>query len=315
MVLRRIVQQLEVFIRKYSPSWTRGSLRNLRRLFRRRQFYADRYVSRETVSRRQITDDLKALGIKQGDVLLVHSSLSRVGFVKGSADTVIDALLDVLGEEGTLVMPAFSFRLGMQDDLESGPPFDVNASPSYMGKITEVFRQRQGVRRSLHPTHSVCALGPKAEHLIKGHETSTTPFGANGPFPKLVELHAKILCLGVTIAYMTSFHTFEDWIDDYPIPVYLNKRYSVPVTDANGRELIVSTRSHDPAYSDLRIEKRPALLALIEDNFRKMGILHQGNVGKAESSLIGAYELNQALGELLAQGITIYDVDMSEFER
>ena len=266
------------------------------------------------VSRAQIARDLEALGVRQGDILLVHSSLSRLGYVEGSADTVIDALLDVLGHDGTLVMPAFSFRTGMQEHLESEPHFDLVTSPSQMGKITEVFRLRPGVRRSLHPTHSICVFGPQAQYLTEGHEVCLTPFAANSPFAKLVECRGKILCLGVSIAYITSYHTFEDWIDDYPLPIYLDKLYSVSVTDADGRDLVVTTRCHNPAYSAVRIEKRPAVLKLIEGNFREMGTLQQGKVGKAEASLIGAWELNQAMAELLAQGITIYDVDLSELE-
>ena len=308
------MHQVEGFIRRYSPSWSKGLLRGVRRILRRRQFYVDRYVRGETVSKAQIARDLEALGVRRGDILLVHSSLSRLGYVEGGADTVIDALLDVLGQDGTLVMPAFSFRTGMQECLESEPHFDLVTSPSEMGRITEVFRLRPGVRRSLHPTHSICAFGPKAQYLTEGHETCLTPFAASSPLAKLVELEGKILCLGVSIAYITSYHTFEDWIDGYPLPVYLDKLYSVPVTDADGRDLVVTTRCHNPAYSAVRIEKRPAMLKLIEDNFREMGILQQGKVAKAEASLIGAWELNKAMAELLVRGITIYDVDLSELE-
>lgn len=105
-----------------------------------------------------LVNDFKALGIKPGMSLLTHSSLRRVGPVDGGADTVIDALLEVLGPEGTLMMSTVGGNVNPEQ-----PVFDVRNTPCTVGTLANVFRKREGVIRSLHPVHSVCALGPKAE--------------------------------------------------------------------------------------------------------------------------------------------------------
>ena len=117
-----------------------------------------------------LVEDFRALGIRPGMSLLVHSSLRRLGPVAGGADTVIDALLSVLGPEGTLMMSAVSGNVN-----ENQPVFDVRLTPATVGTLPNVFRKREGVIRSLHPIHSVAALGPKAEFFTGGHLECNTP--------------------------------------------------------------------------------------------------------------------------------------------
>jgi aminoglycoside 3-N-acetyltransferase len=112
---------------------------------------------------------LKLMGIEEGDVVLVHSALSKMGFVNGGAKTVVESLVETLGLEGHLLMPTSTNNGRQLDFIQSNPVFDVLNSPSKMGAISEYFRKLPKVKRSLHPTESVACLGPDAEEFVHGH--------------------------------------------------------------------------------------------------------------------------------------------------
>ena len=104
------------------------------------------------ISLEKLKRDFSNLGIKRGEVIIVHSSLSSMGLVDGGAETVIEALTEVLGDDGTLLFPAFSYGT-----VGESMTFDIKNTPVCVGKIPETFRNTNGVLRSMHPTHSVCA--------------------------------------------------------------------------------------------------------------------------------------------------------------
>lgn len=173
----------------------------------------------KTVTKDDIVYSLKLMGIKEGDVLLLHSSLTSMGHVHGGADAVIDAFLEALGTEGTLVMSTLTGWFS---------PYDAASSPSAVGKISEVFRKRAGVFRSLHPVHSVAAAGKYAEYITNGHEACETGCGEGTPYFKLRELSAKAVLLGVDMDRNTIMHTLEEMINarylrtlDIVAPTYL----------------------------------------------------------------------------------------------
>jgi aminoglycoside 3-N-acetyltransferase len=166
----------------------------------------------DTSCRESIAADLKRLGVKEGVLLLVHSSLSSLGFVPGGPETVIQGLLEAVGPEGTLLMPALSYEHVVSAD----PVFDVRNTPSNVGAIAECFRSRPGTIRSLHPTHSVTATGLKAEEILSEHIQDETPCGKHSPFHKLRYLDGRILMLGCGLEPNTSMHGVEEEIEpDY----------------------------------------------------------------------------------------------------
>jgi aminoglycoside 3-N-acetyltransferase len=128
--------------------------------------------------RERIARDLLAAGVTPGATILVHSSLRALGHVEGGAECVIGGLLDALGKGGTLLMPALSYA-GVNAD---SPRFDVLRTSSNVGAIPETFRRMPGVQRSLHPTHSVCGIGPRASSLLAGHRHDRTPCGPHSPY-------------------------------------------------------------------------------------------------------------------------------------
>ena len=151
-----------------------------------------------------LVNDFKALGIKPGMSLLTHSSLRRVGPVEGGADTVIDALLEVLGPEGTLMMSTVGGNVNPDQ-----PVFDVQNTPCTVGTLANVFRKREGVIRSLHPVHSICALGPKAKFFTEGHIDINTPWSPDSPYGKLMRNGGHILFLGTNFTCNTCIHALE----------------------------------------------------------------------------------------------------------
>lgn len=165
-------------------------------------------VPAATAQINQIAEDLKALGLPEGSVLLVHSSLSSLGQIEGGPESVIQGLLKALGPEGTLLFPTLSYKLVN----EQQPVFDVEQTGSNIGAINEYFRKREGTIRSIHPTHSVAGTGKLAGEILSGHEEDNTPCGPHSPFHKLKNYPSFLLMLGCSLYPNTSFHAIEEVI-------------------------------------------------------------------------------------------------------
>jgi aminoglycoside 3-N-acetyltransferase len=164
------------------------------------------------VTKSDIIKSFKELGIEPTDILLVHSSLKSFGTVDGGAETVIEALKEVVCD-GTLVMPALRQR-NWQDAYKD---WDINNTPSDVGLITETFRKSAGVLRSNQETHSVCAFGKHAKYLTEAHSTGKPRYGSfgpyafslNSPWERMYELGAKVVFIGVNMTYNTFKHYVE----------------------------------------------------------------------------------------------------------
>lgn len=170
-----------------------------------------------------ISDDLRALGVEAGMTVMAHSSLSKLGFVVGGPQAVVTALMDVLGETGTLMMPTHSGALSDPVNWEDPPvpaawwptlrsqmpAFDPGLTPTRsMGAIVDCFRGLPGVQRSNHPTVSAAAVGPNASALVEAHELNDR-FGETSPQGRLYALDGHVLLLGVDHGNNTSLHLSE----------------------------------------------------------------------------------------------------------
>lgn len=258
------------------------------------------------VTKEEIINDLKKLGLKRGDIVLVHSSLSAIGYVDGGADTVVDALIETVGQKGTVLMPAYPMNGTMLGYAKTDPLFNPKIDPSQMGKITEAFRLRKEALRSLHPTHSVAAIGPYAEYLLKNHEKSQTPCGKTSPFYKLIELRGYILHLGSRFGQTTSVHVIEDVVDNFPHKVYSDELIPMRYLDDKAVEHTVLIEVHDPVTSKTRIDRNIDKEREIYHYCLEYGVVTTGKVGNATSHLIKAKGLEEVLEKILAKGITIY---------
>ena len=159
---------------------------------------------RNSNSYKKIKEDLTNLGIKENDTIMVHSSLSSMGYVEHGAITFIVALCDILSS-GTVLFPSFSYI-----EANKNYEFSMLENKCCVGLIPETFRNLINVIRSFHPTHSVCAFGKNAIIITKDHILDDTPLGKNSPFQKLLEYNGKILMLGCGLYCNSFIHALEE---------------------------------------------------------------------------------------------------------
>ncbi len=271
----------------------------------------DLATARPAVTQDDLLAGLRSLGLPAGRIVFVHSSLKALGFVDGGPDAVIDALVQVVVSElgGTLALPTFSLTGSMADTVKSGAVFDARTTPSAVGAVTDRFRQRPGVVRSLHPTHSVAALGPDAAWLCADHHTCGSTFGTGSPLARLLERNGVLLGLGTTLGPVTFYHVLEDLRADFPLHVYsADSPLTATVRDAAGQTHTMPVWVHDPDVARTRIDRdagegiRRHITHYLEQTDR----LRWGRIGIAPTWWLPVRELYTALEELLARGVTIY---------
>lgn len=295
-----MLQSLKKVLIFLLPSSFTAWVKQLKRSYRRSRLHKSK-KNNQIISKDDLVNDLKVIGIKNGDSLLVHSSLSKIGYVDGGAATVIDALKEALGSNGTLMLPSFPGNTYSKNYLEKYAMFDICNTPSAMGVITEYFRKTKGVKRSFHPTDPVCAIGCLAEYYTSGHFGQLTPYNRNSPFYRLCEKGGKILMIGVPLATCTNLHVMEDEIENFKYPVYDAKIFDVKMTDEQGRTHLMKTRVHNPEYSKKR--RCDDLIPM----FQKEGVLVKGKIGEASAMLIDAKGmLNRMIKQYHEKGITMY---------
>jgi aminoglycoside 3-N-acetyltransferase len=176
----------------------------------------------------RLVDDLQQLGLEAGQTVLVHSSLSKLGWVCGGTQAVIMALMDVLGNDGTLMMPTHTAQntdpsnwgappvpeSWVQTIRDNRPAYDPTLTPPReMGAIPESFRKMSGVKRSNHPIGSFAAMGKQADFLLDKHDSLEQMFGDTSPIGKLYDCGGHVLLLGVTHSNNTSLHLAEHRAD------------------------------------------------------------------------------------------------------
>ena len=198
------------------------------------------------LTHRGICEDLARIGLASGDLLLLHTGMSRLGWVCGGEQSVLQAVLDVLGDSGTLVTPGFSSQLsdpGNWSDppvpefwrptiRDSMPVFDKAKSPTRgIGRVPEAFRKWPGTERSDHPGVSFLARGPLAGALLADHTLADT-LGPKSPLGRMHDHDAKVLLLGAGYDACSCFHLAEH---DLPGSAPQTVRY--PASVVNGRTL------------------------------------------------------------------------------
>jgi aminoglycoside 3-N-acetyltransferase len=142
----------------------------------------------DTVTKEQIETALRRLGLGEGDIVLLHSSLASLGRVEGGAESVIEAFLDVLGHEGTLVVPTFGS----------------------FGAIPDALKQRPDAVRSIHPKASVAAVGGAAEAICRDHWKAELAHGPDTPYQRIADMGGYVCLLGVDQDRNTTLHAAEE---------------------------------------------------------------------------------------------------------
>lgn len=264
------------------------------------------------VGQAELLAGLRGLGIEAGDTVFLHSSLKSLGFVEGGPATVIAALREAIGPQGNLLLPTYYLPGGtilatceMKDYV-----FDKREHGTNMGALPAAFLATPGVCRSIHPTHSVSALGPLARHLTEAHHRAPSVFGSGSPWQRFAEIpRGKVLGLGITMGPVTFYHLVEDTLGaQFPVPVWLDRTYDMPCIDDDGQPCRVPVRAYDPAISPRRIDQkgRDDLREWFAREFEGAGLKRNGAVGQAASWVIPGPAFLAHLKTLASEGITIY---------
>lgn len=199
------------------------------------------------ITRSELVEHLSAIGVEEGQTLMVHTSLSSLGYVIGGADSVVLALQEVLGPQGAIMALASWDHAPPDDDrgwtpeakaayMSDPPAFDVavSACARYVGRVPERIRTWPGAVRSDHPEASFVALGGKAEWLLEDQPIDHG-YGSGSPLAKVLEVGGSILMLGAPLESITMLHHAEELAD------VANKRtvtYSAPVKTPEGIEWV-----------------------------------------------------------------------------
>ena len=266
--------------------------------------------SRRTVTRRRLAADLRSLGLPAGRPVLVHASLSQIGHVKFGAETVIGALLQVLGPNGTLVTGAgtpensttsraFLQRTDglTQEEVEryraQMPAFDRKHTPTSVGAIAEALRTWPGAERSGHPQSSFAAVGREARALMADHRVKCH-LGEDSPLAKLYDRDALILMVGVGYRACSAFHLAEyRYCERPPRRVYscVVKKWGNP-SWLEYRDVVLD--DSDFEFIGNHVE------GVLEDQ----GTMLSGTVGHAPSRLIPMRSVVDLAGRWLADNRT-----------
>lgn len=234
-----------------------------------------------------LKDHLRHLNLKPNNTVLIHSSMKAIGKIEGGAETVIDAIIEYFSD-GLLILPTHTWKHVGEADFV----FNPNTSPSCVGVLTNLFMKRDGVVRSLHPTHSVGAIGKIAHEYIQGEEQFNTPCPRNGCWGKLYDLNAKILFIGCSLKRNTIIHGVEEWNN---IPNRLSPDpVEFKIDSGNGDIHTQLYHKHQSPVEDISSnydKLEPALL--------KHGIATLGYFGNAKTYVCDAAKMVDLTSELL----------------
>ncbi len=232
-------------------------------------------------------NDLNKIGIIHGDHLAVATSLKNIGLVKGGADTVIDALLEAVGNEGTLMMNTYtnSFPIyAMKDDY-----IYSQSSKCITGLIPETMRKRPNAIRSEHPVCSVVAIGKEAKYLTKNHGPLSDLYT---PYSRLSQINGKFLSIGIGNNLVAIRHEAQRIAGLFnQIPIVSGTKYLNPENNVN---LYI--------YNDVPCVKN---LPTLVPTMKQKGIIKTGRIGNAYSTIGQAKELLAFMSEQLKLNPTL----------
>ena len=190
-----------------------------------------------------LAQDLK---LNEGDLVYVHSGMDglNLGF---PFYRILFLIREVIGASGTVLFPTYpNHRISSYEYLRLGKVFDVRRTPSYTGILTEFARRQSGAVRSLHPTKSVCAIGPAAEEITAMHQLSPYPYDTCSPYYKLIAGGGKIVGLGATTNYISFGYCVDDSLKEkFPVRVYHEEIFEAPCVNYQGEQVTVRTYAHD----------------------------------------------------------------------
>lgn len=155
------------------------------------------------LSKKDLLDGFSKIKI-ESDVIVVHTSYKSLGGVEGGVDTVIDALQELIGKDGTVLFPTFNFQSWTESHY-----FDALETPSKMGMITEQARLRPDAKRTPHPIYSFAALGKRADEFSQTEDAEA--YGPNSAFALFHKLDAMLVSIGLDFNNTFSMHHYIEY--------------------------------------------------------------------------------------------------------
>lgn len=266
------------YILCYAPDFVKKSVRRISRKLEIRQAKARQ--RRTKVSKEQIHTIINGLEL-DCDVML-HTSKTNIGSLDGGTAYVAEELLRKINtEQHTVLVSALPYRGAFADYLKENRVFDVRTAPIAMGAINRYIAAKPNAVRSLHPTHSVVAIGPHADEYVAEHQLDPTPFGIHSPYYKLIQNRGKVVLFGATLNNLTCVCAVEDMLGKaYAQYLYSAKSYAVQCVDNKGMTHTVVTSCHDPRKAIHRS------LLFLHDRLIQEGIMQVYPIGEAEVAVI-----------------------------
>jgi aminoglycoside 3-N-acetyltransferase len=254
----------------------------------------------------QLVAVLRELGVREGDTALLHSGFMAEHGFRGSIEQLTNAFLEAVGASGNLMMVSLPYRTSSLDYLNRLKVFDVRKTPSMMGLVSEYFRRRAGVLRSLHPTHPMLVLGANARELVAGHEDCLYPCGPGTPFEKLAQADGQCLFFNVPFAVFTFFHHLEHLVaHELPFSLYTEAPHVVPVVDAQGASRTVTT----VVFSNEAIRRRR--FEMFEQAMRERGAIRTRHIGASTVLAVRVRDAIDCVRDMARNGQYFYDLTPS----
>jgi aminoglycoside 3-N-acetyltransferase len=241
---------------------------------------------RSEIRKDRIKADLRKIGVTKGSHVAVALSLKSIGYVKGGPDALIDALLETVGPQGTIMMHTFT-PLYPLSKIPSNYIFDQSTEPN-TGLVPRKFLKRKETLRSRHPAVSVAAAGKHAKYLTKDHNENSDPFL---PYQRLAQINGKYLAIGIGNRLVGIRHHAQRRAGLWIVPMLVGTQYR---NTEGAPKLFVW--SLPPC-----IKKAPQLVPTIE----KIGIIKRGKIGNAPSIITPAKELIEAMTNALKKNPTL----------
>ncbi|MFN3683056.1 MAG: AAC(3) family N-acetyltransferase [Fimbriimonadaceae bacterium] len=232
------------------------------------------------MDRRSLAEAWRRLGIVPGDAVLAHTALSKVGWVEGGPSAYAASLADAVAPGGVALFPALSDTGWASAD--NPPSFRAQDSPApWVGAVPRAALSLPGVVRSLHPTHSLAAVGADAETFVAGHDLCATPCAWDSPYGELVRRRGKVLLVGCGHESNTTLHLVEEVAG---VPYHLLPGIAeCRVVGADGRVRTVRTRLHRWGV--------PRRFQRVDSELDFLGVQTRGTVGGAEARVVAADRL------------------------
>jgi len=285
----------------FATNLIRGKFRQkLKRVYYRSKSFISRNIL--AYDRKDLERALLELGLCEGDTVMVHASFDAFNGFNGNAQDVVSCFLELIGEEGNLLMVSMPYTSSSLEYFRTKPVFDLRRTMSKMGLISEIFRRRKDVLRSLNPSHPVLAWGKDREWIVEDHQKCPYPCGTGSPFHKFHRLKGKILFFDVPFRTFTFIHYIEDLMKDrLPFPLYHENTFSAQVKDLGGKEIMVPTH----VFSEQAFTTRNPVI--LEKELIKRKALKRKRVGNTNLMLLNAADAVQCSYQMLDSGRTFYN--------